>query len=1333
MTKSPKKSGSGMSSGATAALAGYDYQLDVSILAALHLLLISKAATRITLEPTNEEDLEADLDPSTPGRVQPSAATSGGYRLIVQVKLKNDGPWTIDTLKTLLQKGTNRTPARVHLDDDANRFLLITSADVSGPAARKLLMTGLEDWPSKADFPPGLKTTLRNSPEGRLGIWAGLSATLLKHELTDALGAILRVPRARQKECLEQLRRDARQRMRSQQPGVWTREDLVGTIRLFGGYLASAPERDTFVKPGNYDDIAQVLDRRNAVVITGPSGTGKTWTALALCDRARERQGDVEIINVNVTNEPSSMRALVDTGPMLHYVEDPWGQYSLRGGSEAWTTQLPRLLREARPDRQYVITSRSDMIAQALADDELKRWSVSLAADNYQNGELADIYDRRLNATATDLQAAALAFRTRALDKLETPLELDLFFSHLADGPEQGEDEYAFYDRIIALAHRDAVEDVVVKYLVDSDRGGQAAILWAILSSRGQIDRAQLASLQREMRTQGSPLANDLERVTNRLVATRHLRQPGRTISFSHPSVRAGFATFIARDWSRTMEAFDVLLAALVNMPEPQRVWGLETATRILPRIVELGGGMEDALAYAVPGEMQQLIDAWLDESLVDPAADFRAVLTLACDVGSAASTPSEVARWFLKSVRRGWEFFLDNWEPPTFDDDWYGRARADPRSRIIADRFIREQLPAGSAAYGSAFASRLDRIADNLTPAYLAAALSMVSGGPGMNIGAVAGGAVRDLTGFEAVVDAALAELRARDADYEKSGRETWRAIVDGEYDQAYEEGYADHHADDGYVAEHFLDDYVREVRRLGNWASLASHPRSAELARFWADVIWKSNGPPPLNELQSLLAVCRGAGEEARAWTAINDHWDPALAPELQRMLVADPADGALYDALVRCALMASPDTAEAAARQLAQDPASIIRLLVTARADRMFKSSDTRPIIRRLVPRLAALPAGSRQVLRALARGEGLDPRRHLASIDLLETAAMTAAPAVLDAIVPVLIATGRPVSGAVSRWLAETRDSGLAESAAQAAVRLGDGPLVEQARLHPRASARTVALKHLVSFLPDPLPGPVLAMATDRSSAVRMTLVKGLAERPRPEHIGALLTLLGDTWANNVPHHDEDISYGVAKLAVVALNRYDPLPDAVGTALVDRAVATDDRDLSNAAMTCAAERCSPAIRERMWCLVLDNSKNWYRLDAAKALVWADQANPVITTSISAELLRRLAPVLAAAAAALLGRHGDVDQAAEVFTAVARFQRRRALVVLGAWALADRDHATAGQLMGLLGDPHPAGRLIDLAEGEKLPANALDDLGHIRVRNAVRDWLSENIEPR
>ena len=121
-------------------------------------MLITKSATRITLEPANDEDLEADLEPSAPGRVQPSANMATGYKLVIQVKLRDTGPWSIKDFDALLKHGTARQPARCHLDDLATRYLLITNADASG-VARDLLVHGLEEWPEELAFPPSLSAS----------------------------------------------------------------------------------------------------------------------------------------------------------------------------------------------------------------------------------------------------------------------------------------------------------------------------------------------------------------------------------------------------------------------------------------------------------------------------------------------------------------------------------------------------------------------------------------------------------------------------------------------------------------------------------------------------------------------------------------------------------------------------------------------------------------------------------------------------------------------------------------------------------------------------------------------------------------------------------------------------------------------------------------------------------------------------------------------------------------------------------------------------------------------------------------------------------------------
>ena len=168
------------------------------------------------------------------------------------------------------------------------------------------------------------------------------------------------------------------------------------------------------------------------------------------------------------------------------------------------------------------------------------------------------------------------------------------------------------------------------------------------------------------------------------------------------------------------------------------------------------------------------MIDEWLEESLVDPEAEFGPVLQLASDVGTQSSIPSELARWFIKGIRRRGQFFLEDWQPPTFDDAWYARISADSRSFRIADRFVREQLTRDRDGFGEGFAEQLERIASGLTPAFVAAAHKMVSSGFDSNVGAVAAGAIRDLISYEEVLDAALDELAGVNRFFRGGGQGT-------------------------------------------------------------------------------------------------------------------------------------------------------------------------------------------------------------------------------------------------------------------------------------------------------------------------------------------------------------------------------------------------------------------------------------------------------------------------------------------------------------------------------------------------------------------------------
>jgi hypothetical protein len=132
----------------------------------------------------------------------------------------------------------------------------------------------------------------------------------------------------------------------------------------------------------------------------------------------------------------------------------------------------------------------------------------------------------------------------------------------------------------------------------------------------------------------------------------------------------------------------------------------------------------------------------------------------------------------------------------------------------------------------------------------------------------------------------------------------------------------------------------------------------------------------------------------------------------------------------------------------------------------------------------------------------------------------------------------------------------------------------------------------------------------------------------------------------------------------------------------------------------------------------------------VDAIDSLVWAEVVEREILETITAKLILQLPPPLAASASVLLAVHGQVDAVVEAMERIANSTKHRALLLLGAYGLSDRDYDAACGLLELLDINHPARQLLYLADGEQLPAAAIDDLGLIRIRQVVRGWLNGTI---
>lgn len=1312
--------------GSTAALAGYDFQLDVSILAALRILFVTKSASRITLEPANADDIEVELEEDDPGQIETQAQLGGAIRLIMQVKLRGGDPWSLTAFERLLKHGKRRTPAKDHLTDPDVRYLLVTNADVSGEA-RSLLVKDFEERPGQEDFPASLRKILPDGPEGRVAIYASLTPKLLGYEIEHILTAILRVPKVRQGPCLAALREEAKARMRGTSPGVWAYNDLLGTIRGHGGFLASVAELDAFVEPTNFPDMIRQLEKKNAVVITGSSGTGKTLTARALCDQARKRNGALDVVVVNPNSDPSSIRQVVQTGPKLFYVEDPWGQNSLRTGSETWTEQLPRMLRDAHPDNQFVVTSRSDMLRGAQAVDGLAPWSIELEPDRYLNGRLAQIYDKRMDLLPPDLQSKALSFRPNVLDALEKPLELDLFFANILAGCGEGENDSEWLHRLVGLAHRDAVEGVVDRYLTHADKNGHSAVIWGVLAARGSIGRRQLVALMRSMRLAAPDLANGLDKLNDIMIAARHLRQPTTSIAFAHPSVRAGFEKHLKHNWFRYEPAFGAMFEALTTLPQPHMDWGMETAARMVDEGCRLIAGVEGgAFAFDVPTDAQNRIDGWLEAALVDPNADFPKLLQLASDAGSARSNPSELARWLLTSVQRGGAFFIKGWEAPYFGDDWYDRISLDTRSSPIAERFVRNQLAGEHGSYGTGFPAALDRIAPGLEDAYLYAAHQLIGTGHGSNIMAVVTGAIRDISAFKTVFEEALDDL-VRDAVQRAENAEKWRMIDDGECDYAYEEYCTSDHHDEGYASGVIAECYIEAVRCAGDWKVLARNNRTSAFGNYWARAIRDSDDadPPDSEELAAMFSAAQAGGHEDLAWEALRNHWHPDFREVLKGAISAGIADPRKSHAAMACA-SAVDQTLLAEAFDRSPTPASRITFLCDLIGARNRYSRSQKAGLPCLID---ALELSCREIGWTLLRGASHVAPLGPQAVKTLQQAAITAAPRILTEIIPLLMEAGEPPAEPIRRWLKETADKDLAEAAASAAVAIEDAEAITLALQHPRATARVVALEFLVARTNPPFPANILALSTDAGHRVRRALVVALTAKPHSAHFPVLLRMTGDTWSDADPSYNEADSYPIARAAVAALAAYAPLSDEISDQLIKLATTTPDRALGQECVQVAARHGSLATRMKIRAMIGDFERGWLRLDALDALVFADAIEPEVLKPFTAERILTLGPAPAASAIVLVCVHAQVEVAVALCERMSHSNADRSLAVLGAYFLHDRDPGAAHKILELLAEGHPARQLF-ADDNKLLPTSVLDGLGDIKRQRWVKKWLSNRI---
>ena len=668
---------------------GYEYQIEVTVWVALDLMLAKAVTDEVVIEPRSEEDLEAAVK-------DPAAASLGlsvvGARLdlILQAKTRTGSPWPSSAIADVLlgkdadsaDQGKRRSRPLAMLQEDLQRRYVFVTNEASAKGLRPHEGENLFDFPEVDQLPPHSRAGYDSASQASLAPRIVLLTGVTHEVLTSRIGTLLtqhgHVSNAKHNECLRDLREAVRRRIAGAHEGRWTRSDVMEVLVCYGGSLAPTRDMDHYVQPKSFEAIKAQLDKAYAVVIAGPSGTGKTLTADII--ELELRSGAPAFDVIGEENGPGFIRRnLTRADPVLFHLRDPWGGNRLTPGADRWSGELPKLLDNAGPGRRFLITSRSDVLQSAGHElmKALQPYIVSIEVQDYGRERLAAIYD----GIAADLGDYALRLaaqhRDRALVELTRPYEVKRFLVALS---RENLEKPRRIDTILADSQIEAIANVLTEQLAPfgPDGAEAAAVIWALLSARGAVARDVFVKLGRRLRSAHPNLRPDIDGLIDFLVAGQNLRQYGVALAFYHPSVEEGLRlTFLnlPRDAERILsKTVDVLLA----WDRAGEDWGVETGVDVLRASAKV-----EQLELSLSPITVRRLDHYLEIVALsaEKRADFERALRDLKEFGSQDHPPAQLARILIEGG-------------PDTDEVLFPRTMARARSRRRGNRRTSRRQP---------------------------------------------------------------------------------------------------------------------------------------------------------------------------------------------------------------------------------------------------------------------------------------------------------------------------------------------------------------------------------------------------------------------------------------------------------------------------------------------------------------------------------------------------------------------------------------------------------------------------------------------------------------
>ncbi|MGM9482919.1 hypothetical protein ACS5PN_17120 [Roseateles sp. NT4] len=1312
--------------GGSHGLEGYYYQALVSVWVAVDLLLVTEAAERVQLEPVSQEDLEADLtSPSAP--VVGVAASAQGYRLKVQVKSTTGEPWNMKTFRAIMQHGgTQRQAARdVLLNDAQSRYLLITN-NVAVNTLRSIVVPSIGVWPTDAELPSLWSSEAPAGAEEvskRVAMITGADEERVIWKLQQHLTSVCHIPMSRWKECLKALHLEALRRMRPNSDHDWRRSDLEEIIREFGGYLSSSLLDSQFVKPQTWLRMVDQLTNQYVILIKGESGTGKTTSARALIAHLREKVGGIEEV---LATTPSAVRDF-KRRPVVFYLDDPWGKSRFEPDAEPWRNELPSLLQMAGPDTFFVVTTRSDVFQSAGLESKHTRWIVPLESSDYAPHDRFDMYRNRLPTLNEVFRPLVAARRGTVLEKLKSPYEIDQFFSGLiginpAATAEEREEQIS---DAVQSAHIDAIQGNIKKQIGARNAGRWAIVLWAALQVSESVSREMVRRLQNLLARRDKSFEDDhLDELISFLGAGKTLRLSQGIVSFGHPQAAAALRSIVIASPVVAQSTLRSISDALVAMDDREdRPWAAEALAKLsasLPKSIDKLEVFE--------ATNKALMNQWLERQCLTGTQDFEDALRTLARAGTQDFVPSNVAR-FLVDLGV-YSHFNDAFVPFQPDEDWLKAAASHRSTQSLCHRYIASVLPFANEAQQDDFIEILERIAGDLTSAFLEPLQSNLGNGlPFPCRQQVIEASCRNLDLMKPIAADCL--QRYQRVDTSISPEEEF-----GIADCWYGGDYAADIAFDAWEYASFLSDclehYVGRAREVHGWRAFSEDETSRGMERWWLEALSKQAGAgvskADPEEVVALWVRTENTPSEARFWSLAEPFWTDHFAGALvDRLVDREIGESVRREALhLACSLDREP-LLENAVREL-QTQCNWSGLLDFLTEIKRVKGEF--PLEEPLARALNAIEAPHRELFSTiLSSASGRPEADHTLPqfIGKLSPKSDFGLLALIQAKVDSGLDPAEEVRGLLNRC--QTGDA--PSEAIRYAGRCLPLEQLHAATRHKFGKVKSAAANALEARGVKVDNETLLMFAENRSQYAKEAALE--IARSRPEEAKCVLQkLLYDVWTeDHWDFFDHSVFFPFAEGAANALYSHGLMSGDDERSYLEAAFATRSRRVRLQLFEFLVCKGSRDSRMRLMEVAVERQPVVGKIEAASAIALHVAAIELdVANVIQIAHLIELDAAVSTRLAKIAGRHIDEPKARELAEALRADPERRILLLPMGIGAAARPTLKAA-IAGMLPTKHPAHGVFGPARKD-IPPQCLASLGgHAEVR-AIRGALSDWFEP-